>query len=129
MNEIEQLKDKARDIVDNHSVEYKANEFLLKLLNTIDERLVISYDRNKRLLIGGEPILPEKADNLKSEAAFILESETYRIISESLKRDAHERMFINSTSFDDMRSGKVQLHLVDTIHKILTVFKNLHRSA
>ena len=97
-----------------------------RLLGFIDKKSIITHDKIKGLVfIGGEMVTdPSRLSNLKSEADFILNSDLWKIISETITYMAHQRMFIKSETFDDLLSGKMWLYHVSIQKEILDILKS-----
>ncbi len=101
-----------------------ANE-LSRMLGIIDPKLIVTFNKEKGIaFIGGEKALPDKLVNLKSESEFILQSEIWKLMNETIRHMAYEIMFTKSTSFDDVRSGKMLLYHLDVMKKLMDSFKS-----
>lgn len=90
-----------------------ANKKLAELLSIIDERMVLKVMKNQ-VHIGKEVAEPTRLMNLKSEAAFLLESDIWKILNETLKEVAQEAMFVSSESLVDLQKGKTILFTLKT---------------
>jgi hypothetical protein len=79
---------------------------------------------NGKMYLQGQEITKELAGQLREEAKTLDRFSLWFIMQSTLAEDARERMFKNSTSFDDMRNGKMMLFNLDIMQKILLRAKN-----
>lgn len=108
----------------------RLREKLVKLLTVVDERSVVTFnERAGAIFIGGERADPARLQSLKSEAEYFLESDLWKIISESPKQLAHKAMFLAGESLDDLKKGRAILYTLDTQEKILHTFKSYSQPA
>lgn len=78
-----------------------------------------------RILLGGEQASVLEIKNLKEEVKFFKNSRLFRLLMNTKRQKAQEMMFIKSTSFDDMRSGKMCLFNIDLDEKILKAIESI----
>jgi len=81
--------------------------------------------KTRKVHMGGEQGSEQEACNLKAEAILIKKTRLWQILNETLTEHARKTMFEKSTSFEDMRSGKLLLFarsmessIVDTLEKL-----------
>jgi len=97
-------------------------EELAKMLGFVDDKSIITFDEKTGVIfIGGERVVDDKLANLKSESEFMLKSELWKILNETIRHLAYETMFIKSTTYDDMRSGKMLLYHLGMQQRIMTI--------
>lgn len=119
-----------KDILEtmNDDLEKKADELSVKklagLLSIIDTQSIVKYDKR----IGGIFIGDKRADegrlrNLKAEAEFFLQSDLWKLISETPKELAQQTMFVSGENLVDLQKGRsmlytlsVQKNIVETFH-------------
>ncbi len=107
----------------DEQVEMKSKKALTDLLMPFDERLIITYDKKTGLIfVGGKRLEEPTIMNLKAESEFFKNSQLWKIINESLKSQAQKTMFENSTTFEDMMTGKMMLYDLSFQNKILDIF-------
>lgn len=80
---------------------------------------VITFDKIGNAYVNSEKLDETQLDVLKSEAAFIVKSRLWTLITNSLAETAKKTMFEKSESFDDMMSGKMLLYAIDVQRKII----------
>lgn len=98
---------------------------LSEMLGFLDGNSLITFDKTKGLVfIGGERILPERLANLKAESEFVLKSELWKLMTETVRHMAYDMMFTKSTNFEDIRSGKMLLYHLDVQKKLMETFKS-----
>lgn len=101
-----------------------------KLLGFIDFNSIITFNEKTGVVfIGGERVDEGKLTNLKSESEFILHSDMWKVMSETIRHLAYEMMFIKSTSFEDMKSGKMLLYHLDIQKKIMDILASYKKPA
>lgn len=81
--------------------------------------------KTRKVYLGGEQISEQEAENLKTEAKLIKRMQIWKILNETLTEHARKTMFEKSTSYEDMKSGKLLLFarsmessIVDTLEKL-----------
>jgi hypothetical protein len=101
-----------------------------KLRNWLTRELIITtnpqdvFEINKGIfLLGGEQMSLEEIRSIQEEVKFVEKTRLWKIITATLEDDAREKMFIKSTSFDDMWAGKMMLYNIDVQKKIMKAFK------
>lgn len=101
-------------------VKEEARKLVESLLTGIDEKSVLTVDENRGLIfIGGEQIDDARMLNLKSEAEFLLKSDVWKVIHETVKHIAQKAVFIDSESLADLQKGKSILYTLSTQSNIL----------
>ncbi len=109
-------------------VKEEAEKLLKDMLGALDEARLVTFDKQKGLVyIGGEVADDARLANLKAESEFMLSSELWKLLSETMRYMAYEQMFTKSTSFDDMRSGKMLLYHLDVQKKLMQAFKSYQK--
>lgn len=105
-------------------IEEEVHKVLVKMLGFVDYKSVITVSKSGLMYIGKERIDESKLANLKSEAEFLSKSDIWKLLNETMRYYAYERMFVKSNSIDDILSGKMWIYHLDTQEKILTMLKN-----
>jgi len=106
-------------------VKREVDKRLSSMLGFLDENQIVTFDPKVGIIfLGPERIDESRAMNLKSESEFVLQSQLWKVFNETIRHQAYEIMFLKSTSFDDMRSGKMLLYLLDLQRKILNIFRS-----
>ena len=100
------------------------NWLLLSLFCAVDTRKVFStvvhpQTRAESHFLGSERISVVQMRSLKAEVKFLKETVLWKILQETLADHARKTMFERSTSFDDMKSGKLLLLAVEMQRKIV----------
>lgn len=123
------MKEKATEALASKIPKESVEEAVSKLLGFVDEKSIIRYDKDKGIIfIGGERADDNRLANLKSEAEFLLQSDLWKnILTGTVTHIAHETMFVKSTTFDDMKSGKMMLFNLSTIKNILTILSSYQK--
>ena len=97
-------------------------EEVAKLLGFVDFKRIITFNEKAgAIYIGGERVDESRLGNLKAESQFMLNSELWKVMTETIRHMAYEIMFTKSMSFEDMRSGKMLLYHLDTQKKIMDI--------
>lgn len=116
-----------RDDLDKQAGEL-AQKKLRDLLMPINMDMVVTLNRQRGLVyIGGELADDARLANLKSEAEFLLQSDLWKVIYESLNNIAQKTMFVSSEGLDDMKKGKSILFTLDTQKNMLETFKSYQK--
>jgi hypothetical protein len=89
-----------------------------KLFNAPNPDYILKIE-NGRMYLHNLEITKELAGVLREEAKAMSGMGLWQIMQHTLAEDARERMFKNSTNFDDMRNGKMMLYNLDIQQKIL----------
>ena len=101
---------------------------LLKKIGPVDMDLVIGEVKvgDKHLLkINNKRIDDAEATGLKREAEILEQMKLWRIFTETLRYQAHVRMFEQSQKSEDVYvSGKFLLHAISTLEHIIWSCKN-----
>ncbi len=101
-------------------VKEEARKLVESLLTGIDEKSVLTVDENRGLIfIGGEQIDDARMLNLKSEAEFLLKSDVWKVIHETVKHIAQKTVFVDSQSLADLQKGKSVLYTLSTQSNLL----------
>jgi hypothetical protein len=109
-------------------------KLLAPLLHTFDLSEVFYAGENPKTgkyiaTLGGKKLTRLQAQNLQAEAKLLQQTELYKIITSTLKRNAEMVMFEKSQSFDDMKTGKAILYSVSMIQTIIHSLVNLQVDA
>lgn len=87
-------------------------DFLLRRLfgaiTTSD--IVENHPKTGAVLIDGKPIQPDELRQMQAEIKDIEGSRIWKLISETTKHRAEERIFKNSLVIEDIRFGKAMLY-------------------
>lgn len=115
------IKDIPEDVL-----EEAVNKRLVEMLGFFDFKSVITYKEDiGTLFINGERIDGGRLANLKSEAEFILKTDLWKILDDTIRFSAYERMFTKSKTIEDLLSGKMWLYHLDTQKKIMALLKRV----
>ncbi len=107
----------------DEQVEMKSKKLLSDLLGAVDERKVITYNKKTgSIFIEGKKIEEHQIMSLKAEAEYLLKSDLWQIINQTLKLQAERTMFENSTTFQDVLNGKMMLYNLSFQNNILNIF-------
>lgn len=109
-------------------IQEAVNKKLSSLLGFVDERQIVTFDKTKGFIfIGGKSIDEDRILNLQSEANFILQSDLWKILDETIRFMAYEMMFVKSKTYEDVQSGKMWLYHLDIQKKIMSIFKSYQK--
>lgn len=97
---------------------------LNKLLSVVDEKLILSITKSGIINIGGQPADQTRLANLKAEADFLVESDIWKILNQSIRELAQRAMFVSGESLDDMKKGRSMLYLLDSQNRIVETLKS-----
>lgn len=97
----------------------KENQLTKDLLCVVVPEDVVTTDKQGQLFIGGTKLTAMEVGSLKSEAEFLVKTRLWSILTNSLKDQAMKVMFERSTTFDDMRAGKMMLYNLNVQEKII----------
>lgn len=106
--------------------EEKAREKLEALLSIIDERHIVTFDKNMRAVyIGGVKADEGQLGNLRSEAEMILSTNLWQILHHSPKKLAERAMFVDDGILpNQLLKGRSILYMLDTQARIIETFKS-----
>lgn len=110
-------------------IQAEVDKRLVEMLGFVDYRAVITVDKTGFAYIGKERIDEGRLANLKSEAEFLSRSDLWKLLTETMRYSAYEKMFIKSESLNDLLAGKMWIYHLDTQQKILEMFKSHRKSA
>ncbi len=103
----------------------KIENFLLKhLLNAITLSEIISSDAKGITYIDGITVTPAEFKQMKAEVKALEGFRIWKIMSETTKHHAEEKIFNKSVNMDDIRYGKAMLFNLDLQKSIIKVIKN-----
>ncbi len=109
-------------------IEAEVKRRLVSLLSIVDEEAVVRLDKKTgSITVGGRRIDEARLLNLKSEAEFLLKSDIWKVIYETVKESAQESMFVKSESLADLQKGKSMLYTLSSQLNILNLFKSYQR--
>ena len=105
-------------------IQAEVDKRLVEMLGFVDYKAVITVDKAGFAYIGKERIDESRLSNLKSEAEFLSRSDIWKLLNETMRYYAYEKMFIKSESLNDLLTGKMWIYHLDTQQKILEMFKS-----
>lgn len=118
------LKETMVDDVDEKAREL-AKQLLNDMLSNVDLRKVVSLDKARGIVyIGGERAEDTRLSNLHAEAVFLLQSDLWGLMHESVKELAQRQMFVSGTGLEDMQKGRSILYTLSTQKNIVDTFNN-----
>ncbi len=128
LEEVEKRDNKIKELRGN--IEEKAQSRLSELTFSVDPKEVMTAisDRSGNAAIiklGDDELTKQEVKNLKEEVKYYKQSRLYSIFHNTLKNKAQDVMFTKSSSFEDMRSGKMcllNLDIQDNILKAIETF-------
>ena len=102
-----------------------------KLRNWVIGNLIITSKpedvfsiKNGVFMFGNEQMSHEEIKSMQEEIKFIEKTRVWTILVATLESDAQEKMFLKSTSFDDMWAGKMMLYNLSVVKNILRRIKS-----
>ena len=102
-----------------------AEKMLLEMMSIVDYNKVVSVGKQRGILYAGkEEIDIARLANLKAEADFLVESELWKFLSETPKELAHQSLFKNSESLDDLKKGKAMLYTLSAQQNIIDIIRS-----
>ena len=101
----------------------RLERWFLRKLALIDPIHVFTASKEGVCYIDGQRIGADDLRVLQSEVKFWRKSQLCQLFSGTLRKHAYLLMFENSESFEDMRSGKMTLHVVKTQENILAAIE------
>ena len=105
--------------------EEKVRTEIASLLGSFDEKLILTIDSKAgKAYIGGELVDPGRLNNLKQEAEFIVKTDLWLLINETLKKVTQDVMFNKSENFEDMRNGKSILYTLSFQNNVIKVLRS-----
>ncbi len=105
------------------------NDLLKEYFCAITQDQVLTIDKLGRIAIDGEMITPGEANALIEEAKFFAESRLYKILINTLRKQAMDVMYNLSEDFDDMRNGKMMLYNLSLQENIVKALLKLSRTS
>lgn len=69
-------------------------------------------------MVGGKRLTPVQAKNLQDEVKMLEQTQLWKVFTETLKHEAHLRMFTNAKTTEDMFWGKAILHAISIFESI-----------
>ncbi len=84
---------------------------------------VVSITKDGKVHLGDDVVTEAELKNLVAEASFIKRTRLWSLMTETLRLDAQQRMFNNSTSYQDMLNGKMMMYNISVQEKILKLFE------
>lgn len=85
------------------------------------EDIITSDKTGKIIMLDGEVANDTEINNLMSEAKWLLTTRLYKVLTATLKKQAQQKMFNESKSWEDMIAGKMMLHSVGVIENIIKI--------
>lgn len=95
------------------------NWLIIKLFCAVDIREVLTITKEGRLYLGKDLMTEVQQRNLKAEVKFFKETQLAKILFATLAEHARLTMFERSTTYDDMKSGKLMLLAIDQQKQII----------
>ena len=100
-------------------------KILTNIFNEIDIDDVITISKNGIVYINGDQITDGEKQALRTEAHYLEQSRLWKILTDTISDHAEKRMFINSTKWEDVISGKMALYNVSVMKNIIKLLKNI----
>lgn len=100
-------------------IERLKNWLIVNLFCAVDIRDVLTVSKDGRLYLGKDLMTEVQQRNLKAEVKFFKETQLAKILFASLAERARLTMFERSTTYDDMKSGKLMLLSIDQQKQIV----------
>ncbi|MCL4399701.1 hypothetical protein M1506_00280 [Patescibacteria group bacterium] len=88
------------------------------LLSPLEPYNVFTLNGDK-VLLGGEEIIGQEAENLRGEAKLLKRMRLWAVFQETLKQAAYKSMFEKSNNFDDVLNGKLMIYNLDVQRNIV----------
>lgn len=107
-------------------IQAEVDKRLVEMLGFVDYKSVIT-EKNGFIFIGKERIGESKLNNLKAEAEFLVNSDLWKLLNETMRYSAYERMFIKSESLNNLLTGKMWIYHIDTQQKIIEMFRSFNK--
>lgn len=104
-------------------IEQLKNWLTKNLFCTVDPKQVLKQGKNGIFLIDDEIVSKEEMRSLQSEAKFLQHTRLWQILTETIKDQAEKVMFEKSTSFEDMRTGKMMLYNINLQKQIVNIIE------
>ncbi len=108
---------------DNRSEEDILYELLSKKTKAIDPNKVFyvgaSTDGNIIYRLAGKKLPDNVASQLRTEAQVIKKMTLWKILTETLRHETHQRMFEKMVTLDDAHYGKTMLHSIGVFETIV----------
>lgn len=104
-------------------IEQLKNWLTKNLFCTVDPKQVLKQDKNGIFLIDNEIVSKEEMRSLQNEAKFLQHTRLWQILTETIKDQAEKVMFEKSTSFEDMRTGKMMLYNINLQKQIVNIIE------
>lgn len=93
---------------------------LRKLFTAVVEEDVFTFNKTTRkCYLDGRELDKKEIKVLQEEIAFLEKTWIWDIFQKTLRHQAKKVMYENSTSFEDMQSGKLMLYNLDVQKKIV----------
>lgn len=102
---------KRKDTLEKYSILTLA---VRKLFNTISADDILR-EKNGQMYFQGRALSKGEGDLLKAEATRLLDSKLWTILNNDIQYQANKKLFVSSTSQDDMVAGKLFLYTLDVI--------------
>lgn len=105
-------------------IEKIKNWLAAQLFCAIDPKQVLKQSKTGVLTIDGEIVGNEEMRSLQNEVKFLTHTRVWKILTETLKEQAEKIMFEKSTSFDDMKTGKMMLYNLNVQQQIIKIIES-----
>jgi hypothetical protein len=92
----------------------------------VTEDVLFIDEKTGRIAIGGEYLTENELVILKNEANELKKTRLWGVFTNTLVSMAHRTMFESSTSYEDMKSGKMLLVAVDLLKRLVARLENIH---
>lgn len=122
---------KSKKKLEEFTAEALIYELLADKLGTVDPKEVFfakSIDAGKdsgkySALLGGKKITPNQLTSLQQEALLVMNTEWWKLVTNTLRHEAELRMFKMAKTERDMDWGKAILHSIGIIEHITKAIK------
>jgi hypothetical protein len=98
------------------------NKLLSYLFNALTPDNVVK-EVNGKLYLVNRPLTEQERQVLKAEVMYLESTWLFKILTDTVKWQANQRMYEQSKSYDDMFFGKAILYAVDVQQKIINLLK------
>lgn len=98
------------------------NLLLRNLFNAVTINDIIVVNKG-RVIVAGKELTKAQILALKSDAKLLERCELYKLIKKNLRHEAHNRLYNNSVTTDDMIFGKAMLHNLSLMNNFIKKFK------
>lgn len=109
-------------------IQAEVDKRLVEMLGSVDYKKVVTFNKEiGAIYIGKDRADDSRIANLKSEAEFLMQSDLWRLLSESVRHLAYEMMFVKSQSLNDLLAGKMLLFNLDSQQKTIDLLRSYQK--